>query len=97
MKVKFTISTKHLGNKNDFSVTTDVENIEELKTMFLIYFGRVDDVSKKLLKQKPLVEEFTTNAKSIDEWLENVNSETDWSLSIVFLYSDGFKWLNRNL
>lgn len=90
MEVKMTITTHFGGDPKFFVFNKKINSLDELKTAFLKRFGNMHDESNKLLKQKDLVKKLTREAKSLAEWLQNVNTKTDWHLSVLFLDGEGF-------
>lgn len=85
MKVEMDIDTIFYYPPGKLTFYKEVESFDELKTSFLKRFGNVDGASNRTMGQKPLVKQLTYSADSIEEWVANVNRQTDWKLAVRFV------------
>lgn len=79
---KVKITCMDLGLVNTVCFTKECQDLDELKQAFLKRFGNIHNVSNARLKEKPIVKRLTHKANSLGEWLDDVNSKTQWVLSI---------------
>lgn len=90
MEVRMTITTHYSGIKRTKNFIKEVDSLDDLKTAFLKRFGNMNDETNKLMSQKKYVKELTYKAKTLNDWVQEVNTKTSWNIDILFLQGSGF-------
>ena len=86
-KVRVTLRYRgQWGLDREYVFYKEVENLDELKEVFLKRFGNINDTSVKSMKVKPLIKKLTYKSKTIKEWMDSINNHPRiqwyWNLKI---------------
>lgn len=82
-KVEITFNDSGFPQTNSF--TKECSTIEALKQAFLKRFGNINNAPNSATRDMKKVKEITRNARTIEDWVQTVNLDTRWTLSIKVL------------
>lgn len=79
------------GGQSELSFEKKDVSFGELKQSFLKRFGNlVEKASNSAAKEYVLVRYITFKAETIEEWVDEINSETRWELRVINDHGNGF-------